>query len=199
MSFRLFFELGLVAVILVLLFALWRTSKNDKFEDLHNFATGVFHSVAAVALVLTGVWVIVQEDWAPKTSMELVTSAAPLHGSKPKSALLQAAISMKNEGRLPHRFEQTTFVVRAYDPAAQGPDEYGDVAHRVIDEYPSKIRIKVMPGETEKSYAEFVVPCSENVVQLFVDVAQPKHMTQNSKRPLSYERKAVVPLSEACK
>lgn len=61
------------------------------------------------------------------------------------------------------------------------------------------LRFRVMPGETEKAYAEFVVPCSEWVVQVFVDVAQPKHVTQNSKKPLSYERKALVPLSEACK
>lgn len=198
MSLRLFLELGLLAVIVVLLIVIWLTCKGDKFEGFHNVATGVFHSLAAVAVIVTGAWFFFQEDWAPKTTIELSTSVAALDRSNPKSALLQAELSMKNEGRMPHSFENTAFVVRAYDPATRRPNKYGDVADRLVDEYRSTIRFRVMPGETEHAYVEFVVPCTERIVQVFVDLAEPKHMTRSSKKPLSYERKAVVPLAPAC-
>jgi hypothetical protein len=198
MSLRLFLEIGLLAVIVVLLIVIWLTCKSDKFEGFHNVATGVFNSFAAVAVILAGAWFFFQQDWAPKTTIELSASAAALDRSSPTSALLQAELSMKNEGRVPHSFENTTFVVRAYDPTTKRPNKYGDVAGRLVDEHRSKIRFRVMPGETEHAYAEFVVPCSERIVQVFVDLAEPKHMTRSSKKPLSYERKAVVPLATAC-
>jgi hypothetical protein len=199
MSIRLGFEIVLFVALMGALFGWWRSSKGQKFDSFNSFSEGLFHSFAAIGILLAGVWVLVRQEWAPSTAVDVTTEVAPLAGSNPQAAVLQVAVHLKNEGRVPEDFEGITIMARGYSNAPASPTEKGgDLATTKIGQHTDKSTIRVMPGESDVTYAELRVPCDEKLVQIFVSVSEPKHLEWLSAPPRRYERKVMRSTAESC-
>jgi hypothetical protein len=199
MSIRIGFELMLVVSLTVALFGWWRSCRGQKFDSFNSFSEGAFHALAAVGILLAGVWVLVRQDWAPNTAVSVATNVAPLPGSTPKAAVLQVAVNLKNDGRVPEEFEGVTVLARSYKHAPAVPTQKGgDLAITEIGHYTDASNIRIMPGESDVTYAELRIPCNEDLVQIFVSASEPRHLEWISGPSRRYERKIMRSIAEVC-
>jgi hypothetical protein len=191
MSIQVALELVVCLLLIAFVVALWRSRGGTGFEGYARFSEAAYHTAAAIGLVLVGLWVILQQEWAPKASVDVKTNMALIDGPGTKSVLIQVVLGVKNEGRVPYNFSNIRFAAIGYAPNATVPSRYGDLAQKPLGEVELPNYLYVMPSETDFAFAEFRVSCREPAIQILVKVAHPAAR-------LSYERKALVSLGDIC-
>lgn len=194
----------IVGVISAILFGIqwfWKfdSQKSARHQFSHNFAQGVYATVAAIAILAAGLLFIIERQWSPRLEVDLKTRAIMAPETKPATAILQALVAVRNYGRTEQTIRDVAIGVDSYVGSDLTTNQYGDLQTANLTSYVRPRENRLMPGELDLISIETAIPCSAKTVRVLVKVEQPPY----GKAPEDglkniYERKALVPLARLC-
>lgn len=197
--------LGMPVVGFVLLLLLWayRWSKRVGEDGLNRFHIAMqtaSHGLTALGVLTVAVLFVEERQWDPRLSVEVRPDAHILPDAPERTAVVQLAIAIKNEGRISEDvnfLEVTALGLRG--TAAQDPRELPDLRATQLYKVRTSRGIGIGAGETEYQYVEVPVSCDWSLVRFLIKVPMPPaRLRHGSEKIPVYERKLLVPLDGVC-
>lgn len=189
-------------VALLCLWAFWLAPRlgQERLEVAQRSAMIALHTITALAILSAGILYLDEQQWSPRLGVELKADARLVPESNPQSAVVQVSIGITNRtetNQVVNFVEVSASGIRG--PARQDPNHPEDLQATEVYRHVIAGATDVGPDETVYKVVEVPVACQWSLARISVKVPKPPARPPQPGKPrVEYERKLLVPISDAC-
>lgn len=158
------------------------------------------HALTAVGVFAVALLYLEEKQWAPRFEVDITTDVERIPDAASPTAVIQAAVAIKNEGRTPQQVNYIEVGALGIHGVPALDRSYSeDLRATQLYRHQSSRWLEIAPGETEYHYVEVPVSCSWQLVRLIVKVPiPPVHQRKGGEKVLVNERKKLISLVDTC-